>query len=144
MRRIAWIASIACLIAGVAMAEGTQTKAGAADAHKDGKDAAEAVVMTAQGEIVDLGCYLGHGAKGPDHKGCATKCIAGGMPMGLLAKDGTLYLLTMSHEDADPFNAAKELAAEKVKVTGPMHEKDGMKSIEVTAVEAVAKPAAKG
>lgn len=95
----------------------------------------EPEAVTIKGEIVDLGCYLGHGAKGAEHKGCALKCIAGGMPMGLLTEDGQLYLLTMSHADADPFNAAKDLAAETVNVTGAVHESNGMLSLEVTAVE---------
>lgn len=93
--------------------------------------------VTIQGEIVDLGCYLDHAAMGPKHKECATMCIAGGMPMGLLTSDGKLYLLTMSHDDAAPFNASKKLAAEMVSITGPVNERNGMKSIEVTAVKPV-------
>jgi len=102
---------------------------------------AEAKPVTLKGEIVDMGCYMGKGAKGMDHKSCAAKCIAGGMPMGLLTADGTLYLLTMSHASADPFNKAKELAAMNVEITGPVSEKSGMKAIEVTAITE-AKPAA--
>ncbi len=90
--------------------------------------------MTVKGEVVDMGCYLGHGARGADHKSCAEKCIAGGMPMGLLTSDGTLYLLTMSHEDADPFDKAKGLAAETVSITGPVSERNGVKSIEVDQI----------
>ena len=93
--------------------------------------------VTVQGEIVDLGCYLDHAALGPKHKECASMCIAGGMPMGLLTSDGKLYLLTMSHDDAAPFNASKKLAAEMVSITGPVSERNGMKSIEVTAVKPV-------
>src|SRR5574341_1558654 len=54
------------------------------------------------GEVVDTGCYLGHAARGAKHVSCATKCIMGGMPMGLLTNDGTLYLLTMNHDNPDP------------------------------------------
>lgn len=93
--------------------------------------------VTVQGEIVDLGCYLGHGAKGKDHQSCALKCIANGMPMGLLTKDGKLYLLTESHDSADPFNQAKQWAAEQVTVTGPMLERDGMKALQVDQVKQV-------
>jgi hypothetical protein len=89
-----------------------------------------------RGEIVDLGCYLGHGAKGPNHKGCATKCIAGGMPMGLLTADGKLYLLTMDHENADPFNQCKGLAAQTVEVGGTVVARNGLLALEVTGVKA--------
>ena len=109
------------------------------DEHNEKKAAAhEDANVSVQGEIVDMGCYLGHGARGADHQSCALKCVLGGMPMGLLTDDGTLYLLTMSHSDADPFNAAKELAAETVTVTGPEHDRNGIKSIEVTAVKKTA------
>ena len=94
--------------------------------------------ITVQGEIVDLGCYLGHGALGQGHKSCADKCIAGGMPFGILTADGKLYLLTMSHENADPYNAVKKLAAEQVSITGPILEKNGMKAIEVEEAKQIA------
>jgi len=102
--------------------------------HKKGEMKAAEKTMEVQGEIVDLGCYLGHGAKGADHQSCALKCVANGMPMGLLTKDGSLYLLTVSHENADPFNQAKKWAAEQVIVSGPILERDGMKALEVDKV----------
>jgi len=45
--------------------------------------AKEAKVVNASvtGEVVDMGCYMGHGARGEKHIACATKCIDGGMPM---------------------------------------------------------------
>ncbi len=108
------------------------------------KGAMDGETATVKGEIVDMGCYLGHGARGADHKSCAEMCIKGGMPMGLLTDDGTLYLLTMSHDNADPFNKAKDMAAETVSITGPIHTKNGIKSIEVTEIaENTAAPATK-
>jgi len=101
----------------------------------EGQGQAAPKAVTIQGEVVDMGCYLDHAAMGPKHKECAAMCISGGMPMGLLTPDGKLYLLTMSHEDAAPFNACKKLAAEMVSITGPVSERNGMKSIEVTAVK---------
>lgn len=92
-------------------------------------------VATLKGEIVDLGCYTGHGAKGEDHASCAARCIAGGMPMGLLTSTNTLYVLTMSHDDADPYNNAKKMAASIVEITGPVHERNGTKTIEVVKIK---------
>lgn len=94
--------------------------------------------VTLKGEIVDTGCFLAHGARGEKHKGCANKCIANGMPMGLLTSDGALYLLTLDHDDADPFNRAKELTAQTVEVTGTVLSRNGMKAINVTGVKPVA------
>jgi len=92
------------------------------------------------GEIVDLACYMGHGAKGEGHKECGLKCVANGSPMGLLV-NGKVYVLTMSHENGDPFNACKNMVSQNVKVTGTMAVKGGLQSIEVNAAEAAAAPA---
>ena len=97
--------------------------------------------QTITGEVVDLGCYMGHGAKGAAHAECAVSCVANGMPMGLLTDKGTLYLLTMNHEKADPFNATKPLAGQMVKITGPVSTKNGVKAIQIESAEAVTKAA---
>jgi hypothetical protein len=88
-----------------------------------------------KGEVVDLGCYLGHAARGADHKSCATKCIANGMPFGLLTADGKLYLLTLDHDNADPYNKCKGLAAETVVVSGSLMQRNGMMAIDVADVK---------
>jgi hypothetical protein len=92
---------------------------------------------TVRGEIVDLGCYLSSGAKGKDHQGCAQMCINNGMPMGLLTNDGALYLLTMNHSNADPYNQAKKWAADQVEVIGPYSIRNGFQAIEVDQVKQV-------
>jgi hypothetical protein len=94
-----------------------------------------AKTMTLKGEVVDLGCYLGHGARGADHKACATRCIANGMPFGLLTAEGKLYLLTMNHDNSDPYNKCKDLAAEMVVVSGPVMQRNGLMAVEVTGVK---------
>ena len=98
---------------------------------------AEKKPVTLKGEIVDTGCYIGNGAMGEKHKDCATKCIANGMPMGLLSGK-TLYLITMNHDSADAYNQCKDLASAMVEVTGVVSERNGVKAIDVTAVKAAA------
>ncbi len=111
-----------------------------ADAPKDKAKAAPAAAKPGSitGEIVDMGCYMGHEAKGEKHMGCATKCIANGMPMGLLTADGKLYLLTLDHDNGDPYNKCKDWASKQVTVTGPVSERAGMRSIDVTAAQLAA------
>ena len=128
---LAVAAAVACFGFGVVSAE---------EKKAEGLGAKPATIS---GELVDMGCYVGHGAAGEKHAECATKCIAGGMPMGLLTKDGHLYLLTMAHGNADPFNKLKDLAGKQVKVTGPANERAGMKTLEVASAEAAAPAAAK-
>jgi hypothetical protein len=55
---------------------------------------------TVTGEIIDLSCYLQLGKHGEKHKSCGQKCLNNGQPIGLLAKDGTIYMLM--DEEHDP------------------------------------------
>src|SRR3974390_2205863 len=79
------------------------------------------------GEIVDLMCYLDHGAQGQKHRGCATICIKKGGPIGLLSGD-QLYLLVGDHQPLNEQLASK--AAETAKFKGKVVERNGMKMLE--------------
>jgi hypothetical protein len=89
--------------------------------------AAGSGTQTIQGEVVDLMCYLDHGAKGEKHKGCATKCIKSGGPVGLLSGD-QVYLVVGDHKPMNDELAA--LAAQTVTLRGKVVERGGMKMIE--------------
>ena len=104
--------------------------------HMPGK---KEVTKTVTGEVVDMGCYLGHAARGEKHISCATKCLNQGMPMGLLTSNGTLYLVTLDHDNADPFNSLKDMAGKNVTVTGEVMTRSGMKGIEASAVHVASK-----
>ena len=106
--------------------------AGSAWSHEMHNSSHPATVRTLTGELVDTGCYLGHAARGEKHVSCASKCIANGMPMGLLTADGTLYLVTMNHDNPDPYNKLKDMAGKNVKITGVVMARNGMKGIDVT------------
>ncbi len=81
-----------------------------------------------KGEVVDLMCYLDHGAKGPNHKQCANKCIKSGGPVGLLTSDDQVYLVIGEHKPINDELAAK--AAQTVTLKGKVVERSGMKMIE--------------
>jgi hypothetical protein len=85
------------------------------------------------GEVVDLMCYLDHGAKGDKHAGCAEKCIKSGGPVGLLTKDDQLYLVIGDHEPINDKLAA--YAAKTVTLKGKVVERNGMKMIENAEIE---------
>jgi len=82
---------------------------------------------TITGEVVDLMCYLDHGAKGEKHKSCAEKCIKSGGPVGLLSGD-QLYLVIGEHQPMNEELAPK--AAQTVTLKGKVVERNGMKMIE--------------
>ncbi|MGH7973486.1 MAG: hypothetical protein ACREIC_32625 [Limisphaerales bacterium] len=89
--------------------------------------------QTIRGEVVDLMCYLDHGAKGEKHKGCAEKCIKSGGPVGLLTSDDQLYLVIGNHEPINDVLASK--AAQTVTLKGKVVERNGMKMIENAELE---------
>lgn len=99
----------------------------------------KAVTKTITGEVVDMGCYLGHAARGEKHVSCATKCLNQGMPMGLLTSNGTLYLVTLDHDNADPYNGLKDMAGKNVSVTGEFLTRSGVKAIEASTVKLASK-----
>ena len=72
--------------------------------------------ITVVGEIVDLSCYLQVGKHGEAHRACGQKCVRNGQPIGVLAKDGTLYMLMPEehHPRRDGGVDAKEWAAEQM------------------------------
>lgn len=55
--------------------------------------------VTVVGEIVDFSCYLQLGKHGEAHRSCGQKCATAGQPIGVLAKDGTLYMLMPEEHD---------------------------------------------
>jgi hypothetical protein len=56
-------------------------------------------VVTLVGEIVDFSCYLQLGKHGEAHRPCGQKCVQNGQPIGLLLRDGTLYMLMPEEHD---------------------------------------------
>lgn len=95
--------------------------------------------ITIVGEVVESQCYitgLNGPGKGVSHKECALRCAKGGIPLSILEdKTGTLYLAGQSKK---AMAGANELLipyiAEKVKVTGRLFEKGGMKMLLISKV----------
>jgi hypothetical protein len=92
-----------------------------------GLRAEEKQEVTLKGELVDLYCYLDHGAAGDKHSSCARKCINLGLPVGLKGDDGKLYMLTGEHK---PLKAAEIPKTEKVTVKGKLVSADGYNLVE--------------
>jgi hypothetical protein len=91
------------------------------------------------GEVIDLACYYADGASGPDHAACARMCIASGLPVGLKAKDGTMYVLLGKQAPPSSQPAAKHeslnaqlapYAAKIVTMSGIIVRKNGVNVIE--------------
>ena len=83
--------------------------------------------VTVKGEVLDMACYLDHGAHGEKHAQCAQTCIESGLPVGIKGEDGKTYLLIGEHK---PLN--KELAqyaAKTITVKGKLVSRDGINMI---------------
>ena len=107
--------------------EGHERKAGDADAAKDTKD------VTIKGEVLDMACYIDHGATGEKHADCAKKCITSGLPVGIKGEDGKTYLLIGEHK---PMNTElAEYAAKTITVKGKLSSRDGINMIENAEIQ---------
>lgn len=91
-----------------------------------------------QGEVVCLTCYIAHGAKGATHAKCAVACINKGLPMGILMKDGKLFVVLEDHANADAYQQLKKFAAKTVTVTGVVVSRGGVTGIAVQKVNGAA------
>jgi len=91
-------------------------------------------IQTITGEVMDMFCYLSHGASGSKHASCAQQCIKKGIPVGIKVKDGKLYLAVGSDH-----NAANDMLGKYggkiVTVTGTVKEKDGYLLLAVKTVK---------
>jgi hypothetical protein len=84
------------------------------------------------GEVVDITCYAGHGAKGEKHAACAQKCLQGGMPAGIVA-DGKLYVVTMK-DHTSPSTKLAAWAGKNVTAEGTKMENGGTNIFEIDTV----------
>lgn len=98
--------------------------------------------ITVTGEIIDTWCYYSGVMGGPDavvgsaHHTCALWCSASGIPIGLLAEDGTVYtILKLGPQDnATGGDTALRLAAHTVTADGMAYVRDGINYIIVEKV----------
>ena len=86
------------------------------------------------GEMIDTWCYFSGVMGGPDavvgtaHHTCALWCAAGGIPVGLLADDGTVYMVIKWLGSADVADGETLLSVQSHRLTadGIHYERDGI------------------
>ncbi len=90
--------------------------------------------ITVKGTVVDMHCYVTHGKHDAEHTACANACIKRGVPAGLLAEDGTLYVLF----EEKPFSVKDRvagLADVPVTVTGLSVVRGGVRGLQIKSLE---------
>lgn len=91
------------------------------DGHKD-HEHKEGEMTSVKGELIDTACFVSSDgdAKGKDHAACATKCMATGIPAGILPEgkgpEAMMFLLT----NPKPF---AQYAGQTIHVEGTAHPK---------------------
>ncbi|MHA3976649.1 hypothetical protein ACW9UR_03095 [Halovulum sp. GXIMD14794] len=115
-----------------------------------GAFAAQGERVTVTGEAIDTWCYFSGVMGGPDavvgsaHHTCALWCSAGGIPVGLLAEDGTVYMvLKIEGDDASNGGDTQlHVASHVLTADGMLYQRDGINYLvveEVTADEDILK-----
>lgn len=95
-----------------------------------------------KGEIIDTWCYLSGVMGGPDavvgtaHHTCALWCAAGGIPVGVRAEDGTVYMvLKIKGEDAlAKTDTIMEIQSDVIVAKGMHYVRDGVNYLVVENV----------
>ena len=96
--------------------------------------AASAERVRITGEVMDTWCYTSEVMGGSDavlgsaHHQCAIWCAAGGIPVGILADDGQIYMVLKLGDD-DQSNANPkilEIQSNRVTVDGELYRRDGI------------------
>ncbi len=101
-----------------------------------------AKIVEVKGEIIDTWCYLSGVMGGPDavvgtaHHTCALWCAAGGIPVGVKAEDGTVYMV-LKVKGEDPLaqsDTILELQSDSIVAKGEHYIRDGINYLVVAEV----------
>ncbi len=95
-----------------------------------------------KGEIIDTWCYYSgvmgspEAVTGSAHHTCALWCSAGGIPVGLLAEDGTVYMVLKIESDDHSASGDTQLslASHTIEADGMFYERDGLNYLVVSKV----------
>ena len=99
--------------------------------HRPSVTNAQEILVT--GEVLDMTCYIASNLSGPDHAKCAGDCIRSGLPAGLKAQDGKVYLLTGGPGHSINAEVA-DYAAKTVTIKGRRTVRDGFAQLQVEEI----------
>jgi hypothetical protein len=94
--------------------------------------------VTLTGEIIDSWCYITQimYAEGTAHHQCALWCAAGGIPVGIRADDGKVYVILKLGADATSVAnpAILRIQTHRVTVNGNVYTRDGINYLVINKV----------
>ncbi|MBK0400492.1 hypothetical protein H0I76_14925 [Limibaculum sp. M0105] len=115
-----------------------------AGAFSGGAAIAEGDPVSVTGEVIDTWCYFSGVMGGPEavvgsaHHTCAMWCAAGGIPVGVLADDGTVYMVMKWQGDPAIADGTAMLDAQSHRITakGTLYVRDGINYLMVAEIAA--------
>lgn len=109
------------------------TTAGVYAWQQHAHDHGDAKAIQITGQVVDIACFVGHNSSGEKHAKCAEACARAGNPLAIF--DGKQIYLPVSMNHKNPNEKLMAFIEKKVKVTGTVLEKGGIKGIAIDKVE---------
>jgi len=100
--------------------------------QRDGHRLMQGREIVVKGEVLDLTCYVAYNWSGPKHASCAMDCIKSGLPVGIKAEDGKVYLLT--GKEAHVNDELADYAAKIVTIKGKETAREGFAQIQVEEI----------
>jgi hypothetical protein len=94
----------------------------------------EKPVKTIKGEVVDLWCYMDHGARGPKHQACAVACAKMGNPIGIVDAEGNAYMAVGAGLHQPYRDELIQKMAQNVTVKGTVVDRGGLKMIYIKSI----------
>jgi hypothetical protein len=92
--------------------------------------------VTVRGIVVDVSCKFGQGLTGDQHRMCAQVCADRGIPLAILADDGTLYIPTSAAMPGDAQNGRlKDFAEQRVTVKGKAFRAGGARALQIASIQ---------
>ena len=113
------------------------TVAGGVAAQQGHHDPGQAREISVVGEVIDPVCYLTHGSRGPEHKGCVEACVKQGVTLAILEDKTGQVFVSLPADHSNPNAKLKDFVAVRVKVTGTLYSKGGLKGLHVKTVARV-------
>ena len=103
--------------------------------------AADGEKIQVKGEIIDTWCYFSgvmgapESVTGSAHHTCALWCAAGGIPVGVLAEDGTVYMVLKWEGNGDVAgDTLLRVQSQEIEAEGILHKRDGVNYLIVEKV----------
>ena len=94
-----------------------------------------------RGEVVETGCFIIGGRKGPDHEQCAIACARAGQDLGVLdEKTKQLYVAVVDRRSGPSQNPLMPFIAHRVEVRGEPLEYGELPALIISDVKSLSGP----